>query len=108
MRAYDRGHPLAPSLLLAATNQEVNMFAWLKNRLCGKKEPAIAAGETWEFVDLLSDPWGGKEPFRVQILDVRDGWVRYSMGDIFPDERRPVGRFVGMYRRVDTQSPAGA
>jgi len=84
------------------------MFAWLKNRLCGKKEPAIAAGETWEFVDLLSDPWGGKEPFRVQILDVRDGWVRYSMGDIFPDERRPVGRFVSMYRRVDVQPLAGA
>ena len=84
------------------------MFAWLKKRFSGDKEPAIAAGETWEFVDLLGDPWGGKKPFRVQILDVRDGWVRYSMGSIFHDERHPIKSFVRMYRRVDTQSPAGA
>ena len=83
------------------------MFAWLKKRLFGDKEPAIAAGETWEFVDLPGDPWGNK-PFRVRILDVRDGWVRYSMGRVFPDERRTIKSFVSMYRRVDTQSPASA
>lgn len=84
------------------------MFAWLKKRFSGDKKPAIAAGETWEFVDSLGDPWGNKKPFRVQILDVRDGWVRYNMGTLFPDERCTIKSFVGIYRRVDTQSPAGA
>lgn len=82
------------------------MWAWLKRLVCAEQkpadnEPAIAAGELWQFVPR-PDPWGSKNYPPVRIIDVRDGWVRYDMGGaVFRDERHPVEAFVGMYRRVD-------
>jgi hypothetical protein len=58
-----------------------------------------APGEKWEMFDE-GDPFPSKYP-PVTILNVKDGWVRYSMGKMFfNDERRTVKSFVLIYRKV--------
>jgi hypothetical protein len=66
-------------------------------------------GEVWLFRGRGNgDPWGGGEPFTVTILDVRDGWVRYSMNTVFNDERKKIKTFLYCYRRAPktTKTPA--
>jgi hypothetical protein len=56
------------------------------------------AGEKWILHVDKTDPWGGNKYPPVKILDVKEGWVRYKIGDyIFKDERMPVERFVAIY-----------
>lgn len=64
------------------------------------------AGERWllQPYKALKDPFdppkpkGGYRP--VRIIEVRDGWVRYWMSSLYPDERKETWLFVGMYNRV--------
>jgi hypothetical protein len=59
-----------------------------------KPEP----GETWRLKAAEGDPWGIKEGDGVTILDVKNGWVRYSFGPvIFKDERMEMETFVYCY-----------
>ena len=53
------------------------------------------AGEYW----LLEDdsPWPKHYP-PVRIIDVGSGWVRYWMGNIFPDCRMQTKEFIRIYR----------
>jgi hypothetical protein len=53
-----------------------------------------AVGETWQLESLV-DPWGDRG--LCKIIDVRDGWVRYSLGRLSPDNRKTMGDFVRMY-----------
>ena len=54
------------------------------------------AGETWYIKN--ESPWP-KETQTVEIIDQKDGWVRYKLGDyIFTDERMELSRFTNRYR----------
>lgn len=74
-------------------------------RLLGRKKAESAAnepkhrtpvpGEIWRYVS--SDPWEAKVT-NVRILDVKEGWVRYYMGELFPDNRMELRLFLGIYR----------
>jgi hypothetical protein len=62
-------------------------------------EPYIAIGSKW-----VLKPEGDPFPYRyppAEILDVKSGWVRYSMGphhqSLFPDNRREILEFLRMY-----------
>lgn len=65
-----------------------------------KELPPVVAGQLWHLTinSHENDPFLPKqEPVLIQILEVRDGWVRYYIGDVFPDERLPISRFVACY-----------
>ncbi len=53
-------------------------------------------GEEWFFKP--EGPWAPKKGSGVEILDVEGGWVRYRIGEVFPDERMKVWIFKSMYR----------
>jgi hypothetical protein len=56
-----------------------------------------AKGDKWILRTDNGDPWGCKFP-PVKVLDVKDGWVRYKIGDIiFTDERMKIEQFVSVY-----------
>ena len=45
-------------------------------------------------------PWANAERPIVTVLDIKEGWVRYRIGHIFPDERKPIDVFLGMYNKL--------
>jgi hypothetical protein len=56
-------------------------------------------GEVWQFKGWRNDdPWT-KDRHTVTVLDVRDGWVRYSMGSVFNDNRSKMKVFLFCYGR---------
>lgn len=59
-----------------------------------------SAGELWQFAPRGRGPWPVGHYKPVTVLDVAEGWVRYSMGEIFTDERLTVEDFTRMYRKV--------
>ena len=81
------------------------MFGWFKKTDKWAVQPAseLSAGlgpqpgETWCFDD--GSPW--PTSIRVKVIDARDGWVRYSMGVYFCDERKKTHQFMSLYRKVD-------
>jgi hypothetical protein len=57
-------------------------------------------GEVWFFnrYQEEGDPWPPrKRGSEVTILDVKAGWVRYSMMPAFPDNRMEIKFFVRLY-----------
>lgn len=56
-------------------------------------------GEQWSLVSNNGDPWE-KQKITVRILDVKAGWVRYYMSNVFPDERMEIKSFVQIYYKV--------
>ena len=70
------------------------MFNWFK-----KKKPVRipVAGETWYFREDDS-PWASKKSQQVQIIDVKNGWVRYYMNKSFDDNRMKIDSFLFWYR----------
>jgi hypothetical protein len=66
-----------------------------------EKQSMIAPNQYWIIRSYVTcqDPWGCKYLGPVYILDVKDGWVRYKLGDgMFMDERDPVDFFVASYQ----------
>lgn len=61
-------------------------------------EPEIAIGSRWRF--KTDDPFPPK--FLVEVVDVKDGWVRYRMstrlGILQDDERRDIDSFLYCYK----------
>ena len=57
-------------------------------------------GERWT-LKVVTDPWGGSPSITVEILDVKDGWVRYSMGGSMSDLRMKMSDFVGCYEAAE-------
>ncbi len=55
-----------------------------------REDPKI--GEKWILGKMTDDPWERRYP-PVVILDVRDGWVRYSLFD----SRCSIRQFMSMY-----------
>lgn len=74
----------------------MNLF---KTLFCREKTPV--PGEKWLFQGVHNDPWGPKDYRPVTILDVKAGWVRYSMGYPFDDERKELGLFTSMYQPTE-------
>lgn len=68
--------------------------------------PRIIPGEVW---CLKGDdsPWPKEWEHKVTILDVRDGWVRYSISSRFNDERLKTATFMHCYRRADESEEDG-
>lgn len=65
-------------------------------------ENTPAAGELWLFQPNDNSPWGTKNVSYapVKVLAASDGWVRYAMGNTFPDERMTSQLFCSMYRKL--------
>lgn len=82
----------------------MGLFNWSKKKVSIPEIKEIITapvkGEQWIFVPADSGPWPVENGVTVDILDVKDGWVRYDMGRIFRDERRTVETFTRMYRKV--------
>lgn len=69
------------------------------NRLFKRPEIQIPkAGEYWYIPD--KSPWPPKDRF-VKVLDVKDGWVRYYIGEFFPDERVTISTFLYIYKKYE-------
>lgn len=60
------------------------------------KKQTPKPGETWRLKSSDGDPFENKYP-AVRVLEIRSGWVRYRISSMFPDERKAVNAFVGMY-----------
>ena len=81
---------------LARHARFIECMRWLiSRRKTVEEQPEIAVGSLWTL--NTGDPFPSKyEPSRV--LDVKDGWVRYYLGSVFPDERRTVESFLQIYK----------
>lgn len=77
----------------------MGLFLW-KNGT--QPEPNI--GEEWVLRGNDGDPFEPKRSLPAKILDIKGGWVRYSIGAsrIFCDERMRVSMFVRLYRKIGT------
>lgn len=62
------------------------------------KDDGISVGQFWRRNGDKS-PWPQVEDSIVEILDVKDGWVRYYMNDLFPDNRMKINMFEAIYSR---------
>lgn len=60
----------------------------------------ITAGEKWRLQENIGDPFPPIRPVIARILEVKDGWVRYSLG-IFNDQRMPITRFTSLYVKCE-------
>lgn len=75
-------------------------------RLLGIKEkapepaPDVARGQAWQLVH--NEPWPRPAGYGVvNVLDVADGWVRYTFGPgLFSDCRMEAPTFCKVYRRL--------
>ena len=64
-------------------------------------KPNIEPGQEWLLHDRESGPWESTRfNVPVKILDVKSGWVRYFINEVYPDERMKIGTFVRVYRKV--------
>ena len=59
-----------------------------------KQEPK--PGETWCLKHDSADPFGSR-PIPVRIREVRKGWVRYWLSEVFPDNRKSIAEFMDIY-----------
>lgn len=60
---------------------------------------APKAGDVWVNVQKDGSPWPKEEIRKVKVLDAKDGWVRYYIGEFFPDERMKVDMFTYIYKK---------
>lgn len=74
----------------------MSIASWLSNRK-KKAVPDVAIGQKFALAGM-QDPWGIKNGFKpVLVLDVKDGWVRYYVNDLFHDERLRTAAFLYCY-----------
>lgn len=57
-------------------------------------------GEHWRLKPTKDDPFPPVAYDPVEILDVKNGWIRYKMGRIFPDLRMELEIFLHIYERA--------
>ena len=63
-------------------------------------KPDVSVGEFWVLDRSDGSPWPAVGPeSKVQIIDVKDGWVRYFINQTYPDNRRPVKDFTSIYKK---------
>ncbi len=58
----------------------------------------IPVGSLWLLNDKDRGPFPPKRYAPVEVLDYRDGWVRYQIGQFFPDEVMKADMFRIVYR----------
>lgn len=66
------------------------------------QEPIIP-GSVWRFRGNANDPFPPPEhaaQSRAVVLEVKEGWIRYSLGDFFPDNRMREEMFRHCYERI--------
>lgn len=71
------------------------------------KQSTPQAGQHWR-LQPDDDPFPAKAYDPVQILEVKEGWVRYWMGSFSPDNRKKVSEFVRMYDLVESEETNNA
>jgi len=62
------------------------------------KEEEPIPGETWGFRD--ESPWPETNAY-LEVLDVKEGWVRFTYGGPRSDERMKMQTFKQIFRYVD-------
>ena len=61
-----------------------------------KKPNQPIKGQRWTLKN--ETPWPVKDAHTVLIRDIKDGWVRYELGILFPDERLRMDMFLKCYK----------
>ena len=89
-------------LLLGFTIDRIMSFCF-RDKKSKTKEPKtpITIGSKWIFKGEDESPWSPKEGYRpVEILDYKEGWVRYTHGrnSPFQDERDEEDCFISLYK----------
>jgi len=75
---------------------------WFGNPNADKVKRIPAVGEKWVFNNEDKSPWETTKKYNpVTILDVKAGWVRYSMGGYFNDCRHKIEMFTYLYSPLD-------
>ena len=59
-------------------------------------------GDKYRLIQDKRDPWGPKKDKTCRVLDVRDGWVRYTCGwgTVGEDSRAEIDKFLLVRERV--------
>ena len=60
-------------------------------------------GDQYKINDNSKDPFPPKKHMLIRVLEVKNGWVRYSIGDngiLFQDERMEVSQFVRVFTKI--------
>lgn len=73
------------------------MMGWFSRAKPAVEMPAISA---FYCMKVDADPWGIRAgDVWVQVLDVKDGWVRYRRKDARADDVLPIDTFRGCYMK---------
>jgi len=79
----------------------VKRFVMLFKRQPKQEPKTPQAGEVWHIPNETPWPKGGE--VKVNIIDQKDGYVRYSFGGrIFNDERMELDIFINCYEFLGT------
>ena len=75
------------------------------NRIVKPTPPEV--GSQWQMISNKG-PWALENLPIITIRDVKDGWVRYRMGNsrfdfLFQDERLPIETFLNIYEKMKEQ-----
>lgn len=80
-----------------------------KKRISARKEadriknlPVLKIGQTWTMTPIDQGPWPKSRQLlpMAKIIDLKDGWVRYSMGGMWTDERKTEASFRNCYTHL--------
>lgn len=75
-----------------------NIFGKTESKTKPKTEPKIGE-EHWAIHN--DSPWKKENTTYIKILDVKNGWVRYSINRIFNDERMEMEIFLKCYENYE-------
>jgi hypothetical protein len=70
--------------------------------------PTIQApqpGEQWIWRCANAGPWDCPERWTVTILEVKQGWVRYWLDEMWPDRRMEIEIFTRVYAPPTKETP---
>jgi len=74
-----------------------NFLIKLLTRKSLKKSQLPKVGEFWGLYDKSPWPIPGS---KVEIISIKNGWVRYNFSDIFIDQRLEVKIFLKCYKKM--------
>lgn len=85
---------------------ERSIMGWLLSIL--GREPHRQArlpipGETWSYTPRDESPWPTSDkPLLVKVIDQKEGWVRYDIGQgTFQDRRMKASIFITIFEPLD-------
>ncbi len=83
----------------SGSNQSRRRWSMVTELPEGLPEKPIV-GEKWILQSRVGDPFPTKAETIVTILDVKAGWVRYEMNDVFNDQRMKIDLFMSCYKKI--------